>query len=52
MCGRIYRNGQKRNVTYTILISKGTIEEKIWHAIENKESKDKYLKGVLTDGRV
>lgn len=50
MCGRIYRNGQKRNVTYTILISKGTVEENIWDAIANKKSKDEYLKGVLTDG--
>lgn len=52
MCGRIYRNGQTRNVTYTILISKGTVEENIWRAIANKETKDEYLKGVLTDGRV
>lgn len=47
MCGRIYRNGQKNNVTYTILISKGTIEEKIWWAIHNKKSRDEYLKEVV-----
>ena len=29
MCGRIYRSGQKNNVTYDILINKDTIEEKI-----------------------
>ena len=50
MCGRIYRNGQTRNVTYTILISSKTVEENIWDAIANKKSKDEYLKGVLTDG--
>ena len=47
MTGRIYRNGQKNNVVYTILISKGTIEEKIWWAIKNKKSKDEYLKSCL-----
>ncbi len=50
MCGRIYRNGQTKNVTYTILISRKTVEENIWTAIANKQSKDEYLKGVLTDG--
>lgn len=50
MCGRIYRNGQTKNVTYTILISTKTVEENIWKAIANKQSKDEYLKGVLTDG--
>ena len=29
MCGRIYRSGQKNNVTYDILINRNTIEEKI-----------------------
>lgn len=48
MTGRIYRNGQKNNVVYTILISRGTIEEKIWWAISNKKSKDEYLKEVLS----
>lgn len=45
--GRIYRNGQKNNVMYRVYISKGTIEEKIWWAIENKKSRDEYLKEVL-----
>lgn len=48
MTGRIYRNGQKNNVVYTILISKGTIEEQIWHAISNKKSRDEFLKEVLS----
>lgn len=48
MTGRIYRNGQKNNVVYTILISRGTIEEKIWWAISNKKSRDEYLKEVLS----
>lgn len=48
MTGRVYRNGQKNNVVYTILISKGTIEEKIWWAISNKKSKDEFLKEVLS----
>lgn len=48
MTGRIYRNGQKNNVVYTILISKNTIEEKIWWAISNKKSRDEYLKEVLS----
>jgi len=52
MCGRVMRDGQKNNVLYTVLISRGTIEENIWHAIKNKESRDAYLKGVLTDERV
>ena len=47
MTGRIYRNGQKNNVVYTILISKGTIEEKIWWAIKNKKSRDEFLKETL-----
>ena len=47
MTGRIYRNGQKNNVVYTILISKGTIEEQIWWAIKNKKSRDEYLKSAL-----
>lgn len=47
MTGRIYRNGQKNNVVYTILISQGTIEEKIWWAIKNKKSRDEYLKEVI-----
>lgn len=52
MTGRIYRNGQKNNVTYTILISKGTIEEKIWWAISNKKSRDEYLKSCLKGEQV
>lgn len=47
MSGRIYRNGQKNNVVYTVLISKGTIEEKIWWAIKNKKSRDEFLKETL-----
>ena len=47
MTGIIYRNGQKNNVVYTILISKGTIEEKIWWAIKNKKSRDEFLKETL-----
>jgi SNF2 family DNA or RNA helicase len=47
MCGRIYRSGQKNNVTYDILINENTIEEKIWWAIENKKSTDEFLKGAL-----
>lgn len=49
MCGRIYRTGQKNNCTYTIFISKGTIEEKIWWAISNKKSRDEYLKTALEE---
>lgn len=48
MTGRIYRNGQKNNVVYTILISRGTVEEQIWHAISNKKSRDEFLKEVLS----
>lgn len=48
MTGRIYRNGQKNKVVYTILISRGTIEEQIWHAIANKKSRDEFLKEVLS----
>lgn len=48
MTGRIYRNGQKNNVVYTILISRGTVEEKVWWAISNKKSRDEYLKEVLS----
>lgn len=47
MTGRIYRNGQKNNVVYTILISRGTIEEKIWWAITNKKSRDEFLKETI-----
>lgn len=48
MCGRIYRSGQKNNVTYDVLINSNTIEEKIWKAIHNKQSADEFLKGALT----
>lgn len=47
MCGRIYRPGQKNNVTYTVLISKGTVEEQIWSAIKEKKSRDDFLKETL-----
>jgi hypothetical protein len=47
MCGRIYRSGQKNNVTYDILINSNTIEDKIWWAIDNKKSTDDFLKGAL-----
>lgn len=47
MCGRIYRDGQKNAVVYTILIAKNTIEEKIWWAIKNKKTRSEYLKEVL-----
>ena len=48
MTGRIYRNGQKNNVVYTILISRNTVEENIWRAISNKKSRDEFLKEVLS----
>lgn len=44
--GRVYRIGQKYPVTYYVLIAKGTIEEKIYSAIENKHSLDEFLKDV------
>ena len=47
MCGRIYRSGQKNNVTYDVLINTDTIEDKIWWAIDNKKSTDDFLKGAL-----
>lgn len=47
MCGRIYRSGQKNNVTYDILISSNTIEEKIWKAIQTKQTTDEFIKGAL-----
>ena len=34
MCGRIYRNGQRNNVVYYIMVAKNTIEENIWNAIK------------------
>ena len=49
MCGRIYRSGQKNNVTYDILINTNTIEDKIWWAIDNKKSTDDFLKGALKE---
>ena len=47
MCGRIYRTGQKKPVTYTVYIAKNTIEEKIWKAISTKQSIDEFLKEAL-----
>jgi SNF2 family DNA or RNA helicase len=44
---RIFRIGQNKRVNYTILISKGTIEEKIWWAIKNKKSTDEFLKECI-----
>ena len=51
MCGRIYRSGQRNNVTYHILINTNTIEDKIWWAINNKKTTDEFLKGALTNGQ-
>ena len=48
MCGRIYRTGQKKPVTYTIYIAEDTIEEKIWKAISTKQSIDEFLKEALS----
>lgn len=48
--GRIYRNGQKEKVNIKVLISKDSIEEKIWKAIEMKKSRDEFLKEALSDG--
>lgn len=45
--GRIYRKGQVNPVVYTVLVSEGTIEEKIWWAIENKKSRDEFLKECI-----
>lgn len=47
MCGRIYRNGQRNNVVYYIMVAKNTIEENIWNAIKNKKSRAEFLKEVL-----
>lgn len=47
MCGRIYRNGQKRKSNFIIMISEGTIEEDIWWAIKHKKSVDEFLKKTL-----
>lgn len=44
--GRIYRVGQKHEVNYYILISKGTVEEKIYKAIEQKQSLDDFIKAA------
>lgn len=49
ICGRIYRNGQNHKVRYIIMVSKGTIEEKIWRAVRDKKSRDEFLKEVLND---
>ena len=48
MCGRIYRNGQKRQVTNYILVASKTIEEKIWKAIVTKQTSDEFLKEALS----
>ena len=48
MCGRIYRTGQKKPVTYTIYIAEDTIEEKVWKAISTKQSIDEFLKEALS----
>lgn len=48
--GRIYRNGQKNKVLVKVLISRGTVEEKIWKAIALKKSRDEFLKEALSDG--
>lgn len=50
MCGRIYRNGQKNNVTYYILMNTKTIEEKVWNAIKFKRTTDEFLKEALSNG--
>lgn len=47
MKGRIRREGQKKTVIFKIYKNVNTIEENVWKAIENKESTDQYLKGVL-----
>lgn len=44
--GRLYRLGQTKETYYYILIAKGTVEEVIYSAIQNKHSLDTYLKEV------
>jgi len=44
---RIFRIGQQERVNYTVLVSKGTVEEKVWSAIENKKSIDEFLKDCM-----
>lgn len=38
MLHRVWRMGQKRDVTIDVLVSKNTIEEKIWNTVKQKET--------------
>ena len=38
MLHRVYRMGQKEQVTITVLINEGSIETKIWNAVDTKQT--------------
>jgi superfamily II DNA or RNA helicase len=44
ICGRIFRRGQKKECVYIMMISRNTIEERIWSNIKNKKSYDDFIK--------
>ena len=49
ICGRIYRRGQEEQCYYIIMISRGTIEQKIWNNIKHKKEKDDFVKSDLKE---
>ena len=47
LCGRLYRQGQKNTVTIQHLIAKGSIDEDVLHALENKDcTQEAFLQAV------
>ena len=52
MQGRIYRVGQTKETYFTSLISRGTIDEKVYHAVQTKQTIDEYLRSVTRHSEV
>ena len=46
---RIWRRGQEEVCYYVVMISRGTIEERIWDTIKHKKEKDDFIKNELEE---
>ena len=46
---RIHRRGQEEQCYYIVMISRGTIEEKMWNTIKHRKEKDDFVKNELKE---
>ena len=49
MLHRVYRMGQKEQVNITILINDGSIENKIWNAVNQKQTLSQLFYAIKGD---